>query len=165
MIPSKNEKSLPEQPAGIFDCSSEYSFFFRKTRESTLAVDRHRVGICLGDLVAQVGDHDRITMDHVHQGSPVARRLAARTVTELPAMRKRVSGMLWPLAHGKRPARSALDAFTADWRKWSARRTIAGGKGGFTFQEEAADPIGRMASRAIATTAELLLDVRPLRVR
>ena len=39
-----------------------------------LAVDRHRLGICLNDFVAQVGDHDGITMDHVHQGSPVARR-------------------------------------------------------------------------------------------
>jgi hypothetical protein len=57
MIHSQNKKSPPEQPAGIFDCSSEDSFFFRITRESTLAVDRHRVGICLSDLVAQVGDH------------------------------------------------------------------------------------------------------------
>jgi hypothetical protein len=86
-------------------------------------------------------------------------------VTELPALRKRVFGILWPLAHGKRPARSALDALNADRRKWSARWTIAGGEGGFTFQEEAADPIGRTSSRVIATTAELLPDVRPLRVR
>jgi hypothetical protein len=35
MIPGKNEKSLPEQPAGIFDRSSEDCFFFRITREST----------------------------------------------------------------------------------------------------------------------------------
>jgi hypothetical protein len=28
--------------------------------------------------------------DHVHQGSPVARRLAAHAVTELPALRARV---------------------------------------------------------------------------
>jgi hypothetical protein len=83
----------------------------------------------------------------------------------LPALRKRVFGVLWPLAHGKRPARSALDAVKADRRKRSARWTIVGGEGGFAFQEEAADSIGRTASRVIATTAELLLVVRPLRVR
>jgi hypothetical protein len=49
-------------------------------------------------------------MDPVHQGSPVARRPAAHAGTDLPALRRRVFGILWPLAYGKRLARTLQNA-------------------------------------------------------
>jgi predicted RNA-binding Zn ribbon-like protein len=84
----------------------------------------------------------------------------------LIALRTRVFRILWPLAHGKSPSQPALDAFNADWRKLAVRRRIVAGKGSFTLQQaEASNPIDRIADRVVSTMEDLLISIRPLRLR